>query len=307
MFWFLRLLCTVVIVTRSMLWFCVKLSKINTGHQMASPIIHLCHNLRLFHGVINDRVYMIHIACRQVNAFICRSSSTLYTPVSKGERVPFISRPDIDISGIMNNIDLMERNVKARNTLIDFKALASLWKDMQQHKVAVDQLEIQKKKVNQLVKKVKQENSTSDEIQQMKDESKRLRNELKKIKSLYSNVSEELYNIVLKLPNFTHSNTPSGMTELITHRFGDQLKLQPWIKNHVVLGKVLDVLSFEHSHVQPGVCYLKKEAALLEQGLLFWMSDKLKENNCLHLCCPEMFKPIIVEGCGLELEDPSQV
>ena len=54
-----------------------------------------------------------------------RMMSTLYTAFGDGEKVPFLSRPDIDIEHIMNNIDFMKDNVTARNVKFDFQEMVN--------------------------------------------------------------------------------------------------------------------------------------------------------------------------------------
>ncbi|XP_077993176.1 uncharacterized protein LOC144447144 [Glandiceps talaboti] len=245
----------------------------------------------------NAREHLKH-NCSQLS--VRMSTLTLYTPSGDGEKVPFLSRPDVDIKFIMDNIDLMKKNVKDRKMTFDFENLSKLWLEVQKLQVDVEALEEKKLKINLIAKEIAKKDVSAAEKQTIRQQSKQLRKELKKLNTLYSNLSDELFISALQLPNFTHIDTPSGAEGVVIEQYRDKPKDEVWRKSHVDVGKQKDILSVDHRLVHPGVCYLKKEAALLELALMSWMSENLQNHGLLPLSCPEMFKQLITEGCAFD-------
>ncbi|XP_070531609.1 serine--tRNA ligase-like isoform X2 [Ptychodera flava] len=231
-----------------------------------------------------------YTVCRQHR----RLMSTLYTAFGDGEKVPFLSRPDVDVEYIMQNIDRMKANVTARNMKFDFENLSQVWKRVQELKVKVESLESEKQRMNRLAKEINIKKGSEEEKQKIRRQSKELRQELKEVNTIFSRASEDLFTIVLKLPNFTHADTPMGSEVIVVYSHGEKEAFQPWMRSHVEIGKQKDLLSLGHDNVHRGACYFKNEVTLLEQAVLSWISESLHKHGLLQMSCPDMFRDLIV-------------
>ena len=184
-------------------------------------------------------------------------------------------------------ISLKEKDVSLKK-IIDFdsqlKSLVSKLNNLQ-----ADQNNKSKEIGIMKSKGVKTNNLFSD-LKKLSDEIKLLEKEEKKI-SL--SLKEEL----LQIPNIPHSTVPIGLSEkdnIIKVDCDEKKKFNFKPRNHIDLGKGLDILDFESAAKISGSGFpmFKGKGALLERALISFMIDfSLKNYNYTEFFTPFMVKP----------------
>lgn len=133
-------------------------------------------------------------------------------------------------------------------------------------------------------------NDLFSDLKKLSDEIKLLEKEEKKI-SL--SLKEEL----LQIPNIPHSTVPIGLSEkdnIIKVDCDEKKKFNFKPRNHIDLGKGLDILDFESAAKISGSGFpmFKGKGALLERALISFMIDfSLKNYNYTEFFTPFMVKP----------------
>ncbi len=193
----------------------------------------------------------------------------------------------LDVKFIRENKDLVKKAIKNKNIHLDIDELLGL--DAKRREL------IQKsEKIKSEQKKVGKEQR--EKAAEMKKEFKNLNEELKKIKERY----EEL---MLLVPNIPSQDTPvapdeSGNKE-ISH-WGKIPKFSFKIKDHIQLGKELDLIDVEKGVKVSGFrgYYLKNEAALMHMALMWHSLLKLKKKNFQIMVPPTLAREFVLVGSG---------
>ena len=146
------------------------------------------------------------------------------------------------------------------------------------------------KEIGIMKSKGEKTNDLFSDLKKLSDEIKLLEKEEKKI-SL--SLKEEL----LQIPNIPHSTVPIGLSEkdnVIKVDFDEKKKFNFKPRNHIDLGKGLDILDFESAAKISGSGFpmFKGKGALLERALISFMIDfSLKNYNYTEFFTPFMVKP----------------
>ena len=146
------------------------------------------------------------------------------------------------------------------------------------------------KEIGIMKSKGEKTNDLFSDLKKLSDEIKLLEKEEKKI-SL--SLKEEL----LQIPNIPHSTVPIGLSEkdnVIKFDCDEKKKFNFKPRNHIDLGKGLDILDFESAAKISGSGFpmFKGKGALLERALISFMIDfSLKNYNYTEFFTPFMVKP----------------
>ena len=146
------------------------------------------------------------------------------------------------------------------------------------------------KEIGIMKSKGEKTNDLFSDLKKLSDEIKLLEKEEKKI-SL--SLKEEL----LQIPNIPHSTVPIGLSEkdnVIKVDCDEKKKFNFKPRNHIDLGKGLDILDFESAAKISGSGFpmFKGKGALLERALISFMIDfSLKNYNYTEFFTPFMVKP----------------
>ncbi|XP_052093642.1 serine--tRNA synthetase-like protein Slimp [Mytilus californianus] len=123
----------------------------------------------------------------------------------------------------------------------------------------------------------------------------------KQIKDLFPEVTSTAERVAmtsLNLPNRLHQNTPLS-EDKVEENFGIDTDKSESL-SHIEIGELFDLIKF--SNVGNRAFYFKDSLALLEHALTNYFCEGLRHDGYTQLTCPEFFKSLIVEGCGIESE-----
>ncbi len=206
----------------------------------------------------------------------------------------------LDRNFILKNIDYIKQNIKNRNIDIDLDKFLELDKKRGEIQQKIDSLRHKRKQNAEKIRKIKDKSEEQILIQ----EGKRIKNELNKLEEEHRHIEKQYYEIYLKIPNITHPQTPIGKDETDNQeifRYDIRKTFDFKIKDHLQLGKDLDILDFEKGSKVAGsnFYYTKNELVLLEFGLIQFVLDKLiNKYNFIPLVTPDIAKLEIIEGTG---------
>ena len=106
-----------------------------------------------------------------------------------------------------------------------------------------------------------------------------------------------------RVPNLTHPDAPIGPTEDLSvevRKVGSPRVFDFPVKDHVVLGKELDLIDFEAGGkvAGTGFYFLKNDAVLLELALQQFAINKLARAGFAPIMTPDLARNSVLEGIG---------
>ena len=200
----------------------------------------------------------------------------------------------IAIEFIRNNADIVKEKLasKKESLLIDkllmldrdYRSLVTEANDLRSFRNAVS------KKIATLKKNKKSANS---EIAQMKEVGISISN----IEKESNKIKESIDSILLNIPNLPHDSTPSGIgsnDNKLVREFGELKKIDYKIKNHIDLGRDLNLFDFDRAAKISGSGFplYTNKGAKLERALINYMLDL----HTLEFGYVEIFPPFLVNS-----------
>jgi seryl-tRNA synthetase len=204
----------------------------------------------------------------------------------------------LDIKYILHNADAVKQNAKNRHVQCNIDELISLYLEKNRLQNEMDQL---RSKRNQLSDRIK--SASADVRPSLIDESKRVKEALSGIEPELADISSRFETEHGKVPNMTHPASPSGKDDRENReirRYGEPTRFSFEPKDHIQLGKDLDLIDFESANTVSGskFYYLKNEAVLLEFALIKHAMDMLLQEGFTLVATPDLARNRILEGIG---------
>lgn len=205
----------------------------------------------------------------------------------------------LDIKYIKSNIDEVKNNIKIRFVNVDVDKVVELYDKRNQIQVEIDNLRQQRNEnAGKMKGKLEQE-----ERNKLIEEGKQLKEKISSVEEKYNEINKLYNEEYLKIPNMTHPTTPIGETEeesniLKKTENKPNFTFEP--KDHIELGKDLDIIDFESAAKVSGqkFYYLKNEGAMLELALVQYAMRMLGEKGYTPFITPDLAKVSVVEGIG---------
>lgn len=193
----------------------------------------------------------------------------------------------IDIKLIRENPEKFKEICKNKQINIDVDELLEL--DSKRRNL-IQETENLKSKQNKLSKK---------DI----EEAKKIKKEFKNLQTNLLNIENRYREIMLIAPNFYSEDTPIGKDESENkeiYKWGDIPKFDFSIKDHIELGKSLDLIDTERGVKTSGFrgYYLKNEAALMSMALIWHCILKMKEKGFSLMIPPTIIREFALVGSG---------
>ncbi|HHU37513.1 MAG TPA: serine--tRNA ligase [Treponema sp.] len=205
----------------------------------------------------------------------------------------------LDYRFIKENLDAVKANISARNMNADADAVVALFDERTRLVTALQELQTRR---NDNARSMKNKVSDSERMALIA-EGKSIKEEVSKIEADLSRAEADLNEAGLKIPNMAHPDAPIGKedkdnTEVA--RFGEPVKFSFTPRDHVELGESLDIIDFEAGTKVSGVkyYYLKNEAVFLEQALIMYVLNILRDRGFTPFITPDIAKEEILQGIG---------
>ncbi|EKE20520.1 MAG: hypothetical protein ACD_7C00541G0002 [uncultured bacterium] len=202
----------------------------------------------------------------------------------------------LDIKFIKENKKAVTEAAKNKNIKLDLEKLLELDTQRVELLQAVEKLQAKKNEINNEIAKAKDKKEVIARGTKIKEELAELEPKFKKIK-------DDFESLMVQVPNVVSADTPiakdeSGNEEVLI--FGEIPKFDFPVKNHIELGKDLDILDLEKGAKVAGYrgYYLKNEGATLAMALMMYALNKMIEKGYVPMIPPTLVKGSALFGTG---------
>ncbi|MBI2334420.1 serine--tRNA ligase [Candidatus Daviesbacteria bacterium] len=193
----------------------------------------------------------------------------------------------LDINFIRENLDKVKKSVEARKANVDLEKLLSLDNE---RKNLIQQVDDLRAKRNEAAKARDKNQGT-----RIKDE---LQNQEKKL----SAVQKDWEHLMLQVPNVIMDEVPIGdvSKNKVIRKNGEPPKFSFKPKDHMELGKLLDIIDFERGVKVAGFrgYFLKQAGARLQWAVLNFAFDHLTQKGFQGIVPPVINRSFALEGGG---------
>jgi seryl-tRNA synthetase len=201
----------------------------------------------------------------------------------------------IDIKLVRENPELVKENMKkkfqdSKIHLVD--EVLKLDEEWRGYRLKADKLRSERNKLSEEVNKAKK--SRDDEkAKQFIEKAKEIPKKLEEIEENEKKLGEDIRKIMYKIPNIIHDSVPLGKDDsenVEIEKGGKITKFNFPVKNHVELLESLGLADWEASSRVSGTgfYYLKKELAILNQALIRFAIDFMREKKYEYIEPPLM-------------------
>ncbi len=204
----------------------------------------------------------------------------------------------IDIEIVRNNPEILLSSGQMRGQSFPIEQLVDLDQTKRSKIVSVDALRAKRNSVS------KQLSSVKDKPQELIEEMRDVGSQIKVLEDEIKNVSDNLSEIMLNIPNIPHSSVPLGNDETsnqVIRTVGDPRDFTFTPKPHWEIASDLGILDLESGVKlsQSRFYVLKGKGATLQRSLINWMlNTQISQNNYEEIFLPYLVNRETVIGSG---------
>jgi len=204
----------------------------------------------------------------------------------------------LDIRYIVNNREAVKQNALNRQAPCDIDTLIELYEEKNRLQQDVEKLRQLRNTLSGDIR-----SASNEERPKLIEKSKRVKTDLADKEPQLKDAAQRFALEHRRVPNITHPESPIGRDDsenVEISRFGEPVHFSFEPKDHVQLGKDLDVIDFESANKVAGAkfYYLKNEAVLLEFALIRHAMDLLTAEGFTLIATPDLARDTILEGIG---------
>ena len=202
----------------------------------------------------------------------------------------------IDIEIIRNNPEILHSSGQMRGQSFPIEQLVDLDQTKRSKIVSVDALRAKRNSVS------KQLSSVKDKPQELIEEMRDVGSQIKVLEAEIKNISDNLSEIMLNIPNIPHSSVPLGSDETsnqVIRTVGDPRDFTFTPKPHWEIASDLGILDLESGVKlsQSRFYVLKGKGATLQRSLINWMlNTQISKNNYEEIFLPYLVNRETVTG-----------
>ncbi|GIR96588.1 serine--tRNA ligase [bacterium] len=200
----------------------------------------------------------------------------------------------ISIEEIRKNTSLVKKKLAKKGDKSSIDNLLELDKEYRSLITNVNELRFERNIVSKKIASLKKDRlSAKTEIDQMKEVGESISN----IEKESNKIKELIDTILLNIPNLPHDSTPNGIgskDNKLVREFGKLKKTDYKIKNHIELGRDLNLFDFDRAAKISGSGFplYTNKGAKLERALINYMLDL----HTLEFGYVEIFPPFLVNS-----------
>ncbi len=202
----------------------------------------------------------------------------------------------LDIKYIRENQEAVAEAARNKNIKIDLEKLLALDEKRREIMTKMDQLRAER---NELANSAKGMRPSEEQI----EKGKKLKIEISKFEEELRIVDVEYEELMVQVPTVTAKDVPVGKDEtenVEIEKAGESKKFDFEPKNHIQLGKDLDIIDFERGVKVSGYrgYYMKNEGAGLQLALMMYALEKLVQKGFIPMIPPTLVKESVLFGSG---------
>lgn len=204
----------------------------------------------------------------------------------------------LDIKFIRENQKELKEAIKNKNIDLDLDALLEVDKKRVLSLQYIEELQAEKNKLNELMKK-----AADSERKDLIEQGKVVKEKLAKVEPEYETLKKEFDELMVKVPNIPAEDVPIGKDEsenIEIYKWGEIPKFDFEIKDHLQLGKDLDILDMERGTKVGGYrgYYVKNEGVSLMMGFMMYALAKMVSKGYAPMIVPTLVKKFALFGSG---------
>ncbi len=205
----------------------------------------------------------------------------------------------LDIKFIRENPDKIKEACKNKGVQLDIDEFLELDRRRRETLQALEDMRAQKNRASEEIQRAKNPAEKETIILKMKE----LDKNSDRITSDFQRVDKEFQKLMLEVPNIPSEDSPVGASDKSNkeiERWGEPKKFDFSIKDHIQLGKDLDLIDVEAGVRTAGFrgYYLKNEAVLLHFALMWYATDKMRERGFNLFIPPTLVREFALIGSG---------
>lgn len=204
----------------------------------------------------------------------------------------------LDIKFIRENPKLLQKACKDKNFLVNIDELLELDAFIAPNQQKLESLQLQRNQKSKLMPTV-----TAEEREALKSELMSIKKEIETLTVLLRDKKELLHEKMLLVAQPAREDVPVGKDDsdnLELEKVGTVPEFDFEPKDHITLGKDLDIIDFERGAKLSGSrsYVLKGDGALLENAVLQFAYDMLLERGFTPFTVPILVNENVMEGTG---------
>jgi seryl-tRNA synthetase len=202
----------------------------------------------------------------------------------------------LDIKFIRKNKEEVRKAILDRKMKLSLERLLDLDEKRRVLKQELDEL---RQKKNDIAQKIKEDKPTDELIKNGKE----VKMLIAEVVGRYKNVEQEFEELMMYVPNIPAKDTPKGKDEsdnVVVDEYGKKPDFKFKIRDHVELGKMLDILDLERGVKVSGFrgYFLKNEGVMLHMGVLLYAMEELIKEGFTPMIPPTLNKAFTMYGTG---------
>lgn len=202
----------------------------------------------------------------------------------------------LDIKFIRENEEKVRQAIIDKGMKLNLEYLLDLDEKRRTLKAECDELRQKRNEIAKLIKEGKRD-------EKLIKNGKEVKQLLAQLEGKYAKVREEFDKLMLYVPNIPSEDTPIGKDEndnKLIKEFGTKPKPDFKVKDHIELGKELDLLDLERAVKVGGfrAYFLKNEGVLLHFAVLWHALQKLLDKEFTLMVPPTLVRDFAMYGTG---------
>lgn len=204
----------------------------------------------------------------------------------------------LDIKYIRENSEGLKKAIKNKGIDLDLDELLELDKKRVLALQYVEELQAEKNKLNELIQK-----SSESERKEIIEQGKAIKEKLTTAEPEYNETKKAFDELMIKVPTIPAEDVPIGKDEkenVEIYKWGEIPNFNFPVKDHIELGKDLDILDFERGTKVAGYrgYYVKNEGASLQMALMMYALSKMISKGYAPMIVPTLIKEFGLFGSG---------
>jgi len=202
----------------------------------------------------------------------------------------------LDIKFIRENREALKETIKNKGINLDLDNLLATDEKRVGLMREIEELQAEKNKLND-------EMRSTDDKKKVIVRGKEIKEKIAELEPQYKEAKRQFDELMVRVPNLVSSDTPVGKNSddnAEVEKWGDIPKFDFGPKDHVQLGKDLDILDLERGAKVGGYrgYYLKNEGTLLVMALMMHAMQKMVECGYKPMIPPTLVKSFALFGSG---------
>lgn len=191
----------------------------------------------------------------------------------------------LDINYIKDNLEKVKKDIADRKADVDLDKLL--------------QLDTQRRELIQQVDNLRAKRNDAAKAKDI-ETGKKIKEELGTLEDQLANIEKEWTDLMLQVPNILMDDVPIGNENKVIRKEGDVPKFNFKVRDHIELGKMLDIIDFDRGVKVGGFrsYFLKNEGARLQWAILNFAFDHLIQKGFSPIAPPVINKRFALVGGG---------